>query len=118
MSEKQLVQAVAEVAGILRSTGQPVDVLACDTAVDVSRKVMRVSAIKLTGGGGTDMSYGIKMAAEVKPRANLIIVLTDCLTGWPEAAPKGTKVVVCALGADDNSIKQIPAWASTVRVKL
>ena len=46
-----------------------------------------LGAIRLEGGGGTDMGAGLDAAAALRPRPDLIIVLTDGFTPWRPAPP-------------------------------
>ena len=48
---------------------------------------MQARDVELLGGGGTDMGAGLAKAAELRPRPDLIIVLTDGYTPWPSAPP-------------------------------
>jgi len=38
---------------------------------------MRAHDVKLLGGGGTDMGAGLARAAELRPKPDIIVVLTD-----------------------------------------
>lgn len=113
MSDAMLSQALAEVSGILKGMGQRegVHVVACDAQVHTCKKVFTPRQIQLAGGGGTDMGEGIEAAIKLRPRPQVIVVLTDGFTPWPDTAPKKTKVIV-ALTSDGDT----PGWAKTVKV--
>ena len=113
MSDTMLSQALAEISGILKGMGQRegVHVVACDAQVHTCKKVFTPRQIQLAGGGGTDMGEGIEAATKLRPRPQVIVVLTDGFTPWPDTAPKKTRVVV-ALTSDGDA----PGWAKTVKV--
>ncbi|MEU4835221.1 VWA-like domain-containing protein [Streptosporangium sp. NPDC023615] len=96
------VAAVAAVAA--RNTVNTVDAMGAMDAADAG-------GLALTGGGGTDMRAGIAAAVALRPRPDLVIVMTDGLTPWPERRPPA-QVIVCLVGEEG----QAPAWAATVRV--
>ena len=49
--------------------------------------VRRAQDIELIGGGGTDQREGIGAALALRPRPDLILVLTDGQTPWPDRRP-------------------------------
>ena len=69
------------------SAAQGVTVLSCDAAVHTVARVRRARDVRLGGGGGTDMRVGLAAAAELRPRPDLVVVLTDGYTPWPERPP-------------------------------
>lgn len=101
MSETQLSQCLAEISGVVSQMGnnEEIMVASCDASVHNVQKVTRVSDIKLFGGGGTDMGVALKALGELKPKRDIMIVLTDCETGWPEKRPEGTIVIVQIAGS-------------------
>jgi predicted metal-dependent peptidase len=114
MSEGSLGQALAEIKGLLRSSGigtGRLTVLACDTAVHSTRQVFSTDQVQLLGGGGTNMGAGISSAEALRPKPEVVVVLTDGFTPWPSQRP-GVEVVVALIG--DGPVP--PPWARTVRV--
>ncbi|MFB4264602.1 VWA-like domain-containing protein [Nonomuraea sp. GTA35] len=104
-----LEQALAELDGVLRATGHRwLDVICCDTEAHPPQRVRAAAQVELAGGGGTDLRPGFEAAS---PRADVLVVLTDGDTPWPERRPR-PYVVTCLFG-DRHAA---PAWASTVRV--
>lgn len=107
------------------------ETLAMVTAVGVRRDRLRVwatdaaavqvrttrSRVALAGGGGTDMRVGIAAATRERPRADLVVVLTDGETPWPSAAPV-VPVVVGLLRRRGRSIGTVPAWASAIEIPV
>jgi predicted metal-dependent peptidase len=119
MHDGLLARALAEVEGVLKRAGLrngQVRVLAVDTDVQALKRVSRASQVVLAGGGGTDMGRGISAAADLKPRPQIIIVLTDGFTPWPARPPRGVKVVVglLAQGGMPTHHWAPPTWARTV----
>ena len=115
MSDELLTMALAEVEGLLRALGlaRRLRVLACDAAAGPAQRVTSARHVELTGGGGTNMGAGIAAAYALRPRPALTVVLTDGYTPWPNAAPKGMRVVAGLLGDD---APDAPKWARPVRV--
>lgn len=72
--------------------------------------------VVLAGRGGTDMRVGIEYAlsGSVRPRPDILVVVTDCETPWPAVAPS-VKTIVCAIG-DSSQIEGVPSWARVIRV--
>jgi len=115
MSDSMLGQALAEVTGVLRSLGvarRNLRVIACDAQAYEVQRVRKLGAIRLEGGGGTDMGAGLDAAAALRPRPDLIIVLTDGFTPWRPAPPPGIRVVVGLMDRRGST----PGWAETVLV--
>ncbi|MFZ0081746.1 MAG: VWA-like domain-containing protein, partial [Trebonia sp.] len=115
MSEELLAMALAEVEGLLRALGmaRQLRVLACDAAAGPAQRVSSTRQVTLTGGGGTNMGAGLAAAYALRPRPAVTVVLTDGYTPWPDAAPKGMRVVAGLLGDD---APEAPRWARAVRV--
>jgi predicted metal-dependent peptidase len=117
MTDELLAQALAEIEGIARRAGlrSALRVLAVDTQVHAVSRARTGADVKLAGGGGTDMGRGIDAAERLRPRPQVVVVLTDGYTPWPSAPPPGIRVVVALLGADAPAAS-VPRWARTVVV--
>ena len=90
MEESQLARAVAELAGLIRQLGYGADVVVacCDAAVHSVRRVFSAANVELFGGGGTDLREGLRAFVERKTAPiDLLVIVTDCKTPWPEEAP-------------------------------
>ena len=113
VGDESLGKALREVRGILESSSS-VRVYAVDSQVQAAADVFDVSEIKriLRGGGGTDMGVGIRQALMDNPPCDVVVVITDGYTPWPEK-PGDVPVVVCLLpgGSED-----IPKWARVVKI--
>jgi predicted metal-dependent peptidase len=117
MGQAELDAALAEVQGVIRAAGigsQQVCVLACDAAVGSTSRVRRVEEVRLVGGGGTDMRVGIAAAEASWPHPDVVVVLTDGCTPWPET-PTRARLVVAIIG-EPAAAEQTPPWATTVLV--
>jgi predicted metal-dependent peptidase len=111
VSDAMLAQALGELRGVLRS-GARVTLYSVDAEVHHVQRVFRGDPVVLYGGGGTDMRVGIARALE--DGHDLVVVLTDGYTPWPEVAPRA-RVVVGLLGDCPN---KPPPWAKVVRIPL
>lgn len=113
ISDAMLSQSLAEVSGVLKACGQRegVCVLAVDSAVQACKRVFSPDQVSMAGGGGTDMGVGIQAAENLRPRPQVIVVLTDGLTPWPDNPPRA-KVVVGLLGDGD-----VPEWAKEIKIE-
>ena len=82
------------VAGVLHQIGRTcrnVQLLDCDAAVHQRRPLRSWrDVLNSKGGGGTDMRVGIEAA----PKRDLVIVVTDGETPWPEPWPSNLVAVV------------------------
>lgn len=116
MSPGQLGAALREVQGVIRAAGigsRGLRVLTCDADVAATVEVRRAEDVDLIGGGGTDMRVGIAAAETARPAADVIIVLTDGFTPWPEA-PTRARLIIGLIGGTPGM--DVPAWATTVTI--
>ncbi|TDE58843.1 VWA domain-containing protein [Nonomuraea mesophila] len=114
VTDDVLSRLLAEVAGIIEGVAGPdrrLRALCCDVRPHPVQVVRRASDIELVGGGGTDMGAGIAAAMALRPRPDLVIVLTDGETPWPGQRP-AAHVVACLIGDGGHA----PEWASVARV--
>jgi predicted metal-dependent peptidase len=118
MSGEELKIALDEIDGILDAIGhrEPIPVLAVDASVHEVTRASNGRQVKLSGGGGTDMRVGIAAAAKLKPRPQVIVILTDMYTPWPADPPPGTKMIAVAIGHDDDSAanERVPDWLRVI----
>ena len=117
VDDELLGAAVAEIDGLLRAVGtRSVRVLACDDAVRATTRVVATDDLVLIGGGGTDLGVGLRAAADHRPAPQLVVVLTDGYTPWPDDAPRAA--VIVGLLATDEPIPppEQPAWATVVAI--
>jgi len=118
MGQSELDAALAEINGVIRAAGigpRGLCVLACDAAVGATTRVRRTSEVQLVGGGGTDMRVGIAAAEAVRPAPDVVVVLTDGCTPWPDQ-PTRARLVLAIIG-DQSAAEQAPGWATTVMVQ-
>ena len=116
MGGERIERAMAEIGGILRSSGitTGVPVISVDAAVHSAKKVFAKSQVQLAGGGGTDMRVGISAAEDLRPIPHVIVLLTDAETPWPDVAPKARFVV----GVVGNKDCPVPTYARRVDIDL
>ncbi|MFF4274522.1 VWA-like domain-containing protein [Streptomyces sp. NPDC001536] len=96
VSDAELGSALLEVAAIARAVGgrrDLVSVLPCDAAAQFVHPLCRGEGIPLMGGGGTDLRTGFTRALRARPKPDVVVVLTDGQTPWPDTRPPCRTVV-------------------------
>ncbi len=118
VTDDHLARAVVEIDGVLRATGtRSVRVLACDAAVHTVQRVASGREVTLAGGGGTDLAVGLAAAVDLAPRPDVVVVVTDGFTPWPDRSPQHTGVIVARLDTGDPvAPPPTPGWARTVDI--
>jgi predicted metal-dependent peptidase len=115
MSDGMLAQVLGEVSGLLASVGvgrNRLQVVCCDARAYQAQRVMNARDVRLLGGGGTDMGAGLAATAALRPRPDLVIVLTDGHTPWPAGPPGKAKVIVGLMDPTGS----VPDWATSVTI--
>ncbi|WP_432976281.1 vWA domain-containing protein [Dactylosporangium sp. CA-233914] len=115
MGDDELAAALGEVTGVLRAVGirgNRVTVLACDADVHAVTRVTKTEQIQLSGGGGTDMRVGIARARSSPEPPNIIVVLTDGITPWPDET-SSCRVIAGLIGPNPPSV---PPWIESVHI--
>jgi predicted metal-dependent peptidase len=116
MSSEELSRALGEVFKVLEDFKIPVTVIPCDSKAyepivfNKSSDLLKVQ--KLSGGGGTDMTVGLRAAMALKPVPDAVLVLTDGWTPYPTATFK-TQVVFGILKRnynDSTPLPTMPPW--------
>lgn len=96
VSDAELGSALLEVAAIARAVGgrrDLVSVVSCDAAARAVHPLCRAEGIPLLGGGGTDLRSGFTKVLRSRPQPDVIVVLTDGQTPWPDSRPPCRTVV-------------------------
>ena len=96
VSDSELGSAILEVAAFGRALGgrrDLVTVVPCDAAAQVAYPLCRADGIPLVGGGGTNLCAGFAKALRTVPGPDVIVVLTDGQTPWPDRRPPCRTVV-------------------------
>lgn len=115
MSADLLTAALSEIKGITRSTRSRLTVATVDTDAQVQHGIGQADQITLTGGGGTDMRVGIeavRTASRRDQRPDVIIVLTDGYTPWPDL-PTRERLIIGLVGTGQPPT---PDWAQVVPI--
>lgn len=119
MNDLFLKQAMSETDAVCKTIGTPVDIIECDyDSGKVQQAQGGVRKVVLHGGGGTDMSNGIRTAEASKPKPNVVIVMTDGETPWPEIPDRTIRYITCLVGnrVNDHIVNAVPDWIQVVRV--
>jgi predicted metal-dependent peptidase len=120
MGQQDLEECLGEIEGIIKASGNRigVNVYACDADVAATQRVFSARDVKLAGGGGTDMRVGIDKAQEGKPQPDIIIVLTDGYTPWPDEPIKPRLIIgLCGVERDSEVAAGCPPWAKTLLIE-
>lgn len=120
VTDGALSRAATEVVGIARvcsAHGGPLQLVPCDAAAARPRRIFprATKVLDLEGGGGTDMAAGIEACLALRPRPDVVIVITDGETPWPDVPPP-IPVIVALL--DRGWAPPAPTWAHSVRIPL
>jgi predicted metal-dependent peptidase len=118
ISSSELQAFLGELVGITRASGVSggIATIPCDARAYETlfvRSVADIENLKLPGGGGTDMSTGIRAASELRPKPHIIAVFTDGHTPWPKEAPRGIDsiIVISPTGSPPP-----PAWTHWIQL--
>lgn len=127
VSDSELGSALHEVAAISRAVGGRRDlitVLPCDAASEIVHPLCLAAGIPLVGGGGTDLRTGFARVLRKGNRPDVIVVLTDGQTPWPDSRPP-CRTVVGLFDRPSDSYNEDdpdyvpdspPAWARVVTI--
>jgi predicted metal-dependent peptidase len=117
ISDRELMQSLAEVRAVLEALRVPVTIIPCDAVPYEAIRVFHGSDwLKvrqgLRGGGGTDMVAGLNAALALKPKPEAVIVLTDGHTPFPSTRPKDTAVIwaIWQYGDGEPPKPPMPPW--------
>lgn len=115
MSDTMIGWGLSEVKSILNGIGsrRNVAIVSCDAQAHLTENARRMDDVNLVGGGGTDMRVGIDAAMDARRKPEIVIVITDGYTPWPDKPLKNATLIV-ALTTDDDS--GVPQWAKTVKI--
>lgn len=117
ISDDTLGLYLSEIRGIFSAVGvsSGLWVLPCDSKVHEIAKIKSfdLTKVRIHGGGGTDMSVGIYEALKIRPRVNIVVILTDGATPWPDRKPVGS-ILYLAVLTSKSYAKYVPDWMTTV----
>lgn len=117
ISDESLEIYLGEIRGIFSAVGvsSGIWVLPCDSKVHEVQKIRSfdLSKLRIKGGGGTNMGAGIEEALKIRPRVNIVIILTDGATPWPEFQPPGS-VNYLAVLTTKTFQAYVPNWITSI----
>lgn len=119
MSDHDLGQCLGEIQGMVTAAGchrSSIRVVACDALAYGVQEVVSTRRLALVGGGGTDMGTGITAAIALRPRPDLVVVLTDGITPWPRTPP--AVPVIIGLVSSGGKLPTAPSWADVVEIPV
>ena len=100
MGEAELLAGASEAQGVLEAIGARLHFLACDAKVHSSKKVSSVAEMMklMKGGGGTDFDPIIEAVLAIRPRPNVLIIVTDGCGPVNPIPPRGVFVIWLLVG--------------------
>jgi predicted metal-dependent peptidase len=116
MGAYEVGEALREVRAVLQAVGSKVSLCVCDAQVHALAPVRTVEEVLplLKGGGGTDFRPVFDALLGKKPRAEVIVFVTDGYGPAPVAPPPGVNVIWLLTGR----YVQTPApWGRVIRVE-
>lgn len=95
-----LERAMSEGYGLVRAAGGRVFAAAVDADVYDLVEVRSAGDLKklMVGGGGTDMRLGIEASHRVRPRPEVVVMITDGITPWWDRAETPANLVLVVVG--------------------
>ena len=114
MSENEYRKVLSEAQGILREFSTSIETVCVDAKAGEIFKVQNIEDItmRLSGGGGTDMTAALRQVVEQKPkeRPDVLIIATDGVFRWQRfldaladrRLDKIAVVVLCVFRFDEN----------------
>ena len=115
MGERDLGLALGVVKKAVSHLQSGVDVVSADTDVRLCEKVFKPEQVSLVGRGGTDMAQAMNTVMEEHPRPNVLIVVTDGETPWPD---KELPAKCVAALTRKSSYYAVPDWIKTVDMEV
>lgn len=120
VDQEQLELGLGVIRRVLTTQGcAGLKVYACDAQVHAAKTVFNERQVVLSGGGGTDMAVGVRAALYGRPEPNVVILLTDGETPYPERHELGRArlVVVLVEPRSQAVIDAVPGHFRTVVVR-
>lgn len=119
---RTLQQLLAEVRGVFAATRASLTIIPCDTQAYTPIPISSLKDLnaiqQLSGGGGTDMRKGIEAALALRKKPDLVLVLTDGYTPFPEQLYP-IPVLWAVFCTEDYASPPIPApWDREFSVEL
>jgi len=110
MTNLCLAKAIKVIKQGLLALGGRVPVITCDARVQTDAVLTAVQdTFEFVGRGGTDMRVPIEYA-EKKHKPNVIVLVTDTGTPWPDQPTKAQLIVAATQDG------HVPKWATKVRI--
>ena len=116
MNKKDLGLALGVVQKAVRHLQSGVEVVAADTDVRLCQKVFKAGDVRLVGRGGTNMARAMETVMEEYPRPNVLIVVTDGETPWPNKELPAK--CVAAMTRERCSYGKPPEWIKVVKLEV
>jgi len=114
-ADNDLALAAGTIARIVNAIpGEGVQVQCADMQLHDVQKMFKSTQLVAKGRGGTDMSNAITQVDQAHPKPDVILMITDGETEWPDT-PTKSKLVIC-LTREPRYSSQPPSWAKVLRI--
>lgn len=112
----RLERGLSECEAILKLNKVKSYFLDCDANVYGSaQEVKSVRSAKVHGGGGTDMRVGVAAARKQRIKPDIILLLTDGDTPWPDAEDVKGLTMITGIVHEDG-INGCPSWMNPIHI--
>lgn len=119
VGQEELSMMLTEIMGIVKHQSQTIRITFVDAKVyetQTASNMAQVKMLKPKGGGGTDMRLCWEHADTLNPRPNIVVVMTDGYTPWPDYPPKDIQSIICLTPQADED-GGVPDWAKVVKIQ-
>lgn len=105
-------RVLGEVNHVIKAYGKHIRVFAGDTCIQSEKVVSNASQVEWVGNGGTSMKTIVEQIVKRKPHYDIIILLTDGYTDWPDRMRAKFIAVITPDGHESA-----PPWAVQIKMK-
>lgn len=115
----RLERALSEAEGIIKALNCTIHFIDCDAnTYGDAQKIRSIKSASVNGGGGTDMRVGIRAALKIKPRVDIIVLITDGDTPYPDARELKGVSMITAICNEDDTTDRVPKHMGAIWVDI
>lgn len=117
ISDDDLQRSTAEIGGMLTSSSiaeESVRLIMVDVDIVDDRRLTNIRTVNRRAYGGTDMRRGIDHALRSRPNPDVIVILTDGHTPWPERPHPRVSYIAGIITNRSATPPATPSWMTTI----